>query len=70
MSPVSTLYISAIRAYQAVAPQHVRDRCRFTPTCSEYAIEAIQKHGAWKGLRLTIDRLRRCKPPNGGDDHP
>ena len=36
--------------------------CRFTPTCSEYAMEAIQKHGAWKGGLLAIWRILRCNP--------
>ncbi|MDE2133154.1 MAG: membrane protein insertion efficiency factor YidD [Alphaproteobacteria bacterium] len=36
--------------------------CRFTPTCSQYAIEAIEKHGALKGMALAIRRLARCHP--------
>jgi hypothetical protein len=36
--------------------------CRFTPTCSEYAMEALSKHGAWKGSLLAIWRILRCNP--------
>ncbi len=36
--------------------------CRHAPTCSEYALEAIEKNGAWKGFWLTISRLSRCRP--------
>ena len=36
--------------------------CRFTPTCSQYAIEALKKHGPFKGMYLTIRRLLRCHP--------
>ncbi|MBE6687761.1 MAG: membrane protein insertion efficiency factor YidD [Ruminococcaceae bacterium] len=43
--------------------------CRFTPTCSQYALEAFRKHGALKGLCLTIWRLLRCNPfSKGGYD--
>ncbi len=59
-----------IRVYQRVAPQRVRDSCRFTPTCSHYALLALDKHGFFKGWRLTWDRLARCRPPHGGEDHP
>ena len=43
--------------------------CRFTPTCSAYAYEAIQKHGAWKGCRLALKRLLRCHPFYKGDPY-
>ena len=41
--------------------------CRFTPTCSAYALEALEKYGAWKGGYLTIKRLLRCNPFYKGD---
>ncbi len=46
--------------------------CRFYPTCSDYAIEAIQKHGCFKGIFLSIKRLLRCHPyhPGGYDPVP
>ena len=44
--------------------------CRFTPTCSEYAIEALRRHGPFKGLWLTIKRLSRCHPWGGSGYDP
>lgn len=62
--------ISMIRMYQRIAPGSVRDRCRFTPSCSEYAILAIGQYGFFKGWKLSILRFLRCRPPNGGLDFP
>jgi uncharacterized protein len=46
--------------------------CRFTPTCSSYALEALEVHGTWRGLWLTVRRLVRCRPfgPSGWDPVP
>ncbi|HAP75088.1 MAG TPA: membrane protein insertion efficiency factor YidD [Acidimicrobiaceae bacterium] len=46
--------------------------CRFTPTCSSYALEAVQTHGTWRGGWLTVRRLLRCRPfgPSGWDPVP
>lgn len=44
--------------------------CRFTPTCSEYAVQALKKHGPFKGLYLTIRRLMRCHPWGGSGYDP
>ena len=44
--------------------------CRYTPTCSEYAIEAIKKHGPFKGLYLAVRRLLRCHPWGGSGYDP
>ena len=44
--------------------------CRFTPTCSQYAVEAIQKHGPFKGLYLAIRRILRCHPWGGSGYDP
>jgi len=46
--------------------------CRFTPSCSSYALEALDTHGTWRGVRLTIRRLLRCRPfgPSGWDPVP
>jgi putative membrane protein insertion efficiency factor len=69
--PVSRLLVLAIRAYQFVRVGRVSP-CRFTPTCSEYAVEALAQHGAKRGLGLTIRRLGRCRPggPSGFDPVP
>lgn len=45
---------------------YLGQHCRFTPTCSEYAIEALQRHGLIKGLWLSIQRLLRCHPWHAG----
>ncbi len=52
-----------IRFYQkAVSPTLGTGKCRFIPTCSEYALEALEKYGFWKGSYLAIKRLLRCHP--------
>jgi putative membrane protein insertion efficiency factor len=60
----------AIHLYQRlIGPQIRSRRCRFTPTCSHYAAEAIERHGAVRGLRLARRRLARCRPGfPGGED--
>ena len=62
--------IGAVLLYKAFAPISVRERCRFTPTCSTYMIMAINKYGLFRGVFKGIGRLLRCKPPNGGEDYP
>lgn len=55
------LMIFLIRIYKNI-PTDMHNACRFTPTCSEYAIEAYQKHGFFYGTYLTIKRLLKCAP--------
>ena len=57
-----------IRVYQRFAPDEVRRRCVFTPTCSQYAIQALQRYGVIRGVPKIIKRLLRCHLPNGGND--
>ena len=57
-----------IRAYQVVLSPFVGGACRFVPSCSAYAVEAIQTHGAARGLLLTARRVSRCRP-FGGHGH-
>ena len=59
-----------LRFYQAVLSPLLPAACRFEPTCSQYAVEAVQKHGPWKGLRLTALRLWRCRPGGYGGHDP
>lgn len=63
--------LSAIAAYQRAFAGRPSP-CRFFPTCSEYSREAIESHGAGRGLWLTIRRLVRCRPfgPSGFDPVP
>ncbi|MDT8320255.1 MAG: membrane protein insertion efficiency factor YidD [Xanthomonadales bacterium] len=51
-----------IRAYQRLLSPFLGNHCRFTPTCSQYAAEAIAGHGAWRGSWLAIKRIGRCHP--------
>jgi len=62
-----------IRFYQKwISPLKGRPTCRFYPTCSTYAYQAIAKYGAWKGSRMAIKRLMKCHPfhPGGYDPVP
>jgi len=61
------LLIAIIRLYQLFVSPILsrRIRCKFHPTCSDYAIEALDKYGAVVGLKKIIHRLRRCNPYNG-----
>ncbi|MBP3442806.1 MAG: membrane protein insertion efficiency factor YidD [Clostridia bacterium] len=52
--------ISIIRFYQRRISPHLPDMCRYYPTCSHYAVEAIEVHGAFKGSFMTVLRLLRC----------
>jgi len=56
------LLLFAIRTYQRLAPSHARGACRHFPSYSEYAREAIARHGAWRGTWLALRRLGRCHP--------
>ncbi|MBR2367861.1 MAG: membrane protein insertion efficiency factor YidD [Alistipes sp.] len=62
--------IALVRIYQLAISPLKPPSCRFTPTCSQYAIEALRKHGAIKGLYLTIRRLLRCHPWGGSGYDP
>ena len=66
------LFIVPIRLYQRVLSPWLPHRCRFTPTCSQYTAEAIQKHGVVRGLWLGARRLLKCHPfhPGGHDPVP
>ncbi len=54
--------IGAIRAYQQVLAPILPASCRFYPSCSEYAIEAVRRYGAFRGSALAARRLVRCQP--------
>ena len=69
---VAALMLVLIGFYRRFISPMIGPRCRFTPTCSAYGLEAIQKHGPWKGGWLTLKRLLRCHPftPCGCDPVP
>jgi putative membrane protein insertion efficiency factor len=59
-----------IRAYQLLVAPILPPSCRFYPTCSHYAAEAVAAHGAWGGSRLALRRLLRCHPWGGSGYDP
>lgn len=67
---LSWLLILPIRFYQQCISPFTPPSCRFTPTCSEYARQAIAKHGPFKGLYLAVRRLLRCHPWGGSGYDP
>jgi putative membrane protein insertion efficiency factor len=56
--------VSLVRVYQGLSAGRASG-CRFYPSCSEYAAEALTLHGAWRGTLLTLRRLSRCRPFGG-----
>ncbi len=66
------LVIFLIKAYQLLVSPLFPSSCRFTPTCSQYSIEAIKKHGVLRGGWLSLKRVSKCHPwhPGGYDPVP
>ncbi len=62
--------IAFVRFYQLCLSSLFPHECRFTPTCSQYALEALRKYGPLKGLWLTVKRLSRCHPWGGSGYDP
>ena len=67
---LAELLILSIRFYQRFISPLTPPSCRFTPTCSQYAVEALRKHGPLKGLWLAVKRLLRCHPWGGSGYDP
>jgi putative membrane protein insertion efficiency factor len=63
-------FVALIRFYQVSISPLKPPTCRFTPTCSQYALEAFKKHGLIKGFFLTLWRLLRCNPWGGSGYDP
>lgn len=59
-----------IRGYQIIISPLIGPRCRFTPTCSNYAIQALKTHGMIKGCWLTLKRILKCHPLHEGGYDP
>jgi putative membrane protein insertion efficiency factor len=64
------LLIAALTAYRYLISPFLGANCRFYPSCSEYAREAIERHGAWRGSLLALRRLGRCHPWHDGGYDP
>ena len=66
---MQTLLLALIRAYRYVLSPWIGGQCRFEPTCSVYAMQAIELYGPWRGSWLALRRLLRCHPLcSGGKD--
>ncbi|HMC26264.1 MAG TPA: membrane protein insertion efficiency factor YidD [Verrucomicrobiae bacterium] len=77
MNPFQAILTIAIRGYRLVVSPVLSVLavpfglgCRFTPTCSQYALDAVKAHGAWRGSWLSIRRVCRCHPWGGSGDDP
>lgn len=72
MSPLAHLFALPVRAYRLVISPMLGSNCRFQPSCSVYALEALDRHGAVKGGWLALRRITRCHPWGGSgiDDVP
>ncbi len=62
--------LAVIAVYRAVVSPWLGSRCRFEPSCSAYAAEAVARHGPWVGLRLAATRVARCHPWGAGGYDP
>lgn len=67
---MKTLLLALLRAYQYLLSPWVGGQCRYWPTCSEYARESVQAHGAARGSYLAVARLARCHPYVAGGVDP
>jgi putative membrane protein insertion efficiency factor len=67
---VKRLVLALIKFYQTRVSRHLPPACRFVPSCSEYAFQAVDKYGVWKGGWLALRRLSRCHPLNPGGYDP
>lgn len=67
---IGALLIGLVRAYQWIISPFLRPRCRFDPSCSEYAALAIRRYGPLRGGLLTLKRLSRCHPWGGSGYDP
>jgi uncharacterized protein len=67
---ITTILVALVKSYQMMLSPFFGQQCRFTPTCSQYAIDALQTHGSAKGLQLTVKRIMRCHPWHVGGHDP
>lgn len=67
---LSKLFIFLIRVYQYTLSPFIGRSCRYTPTCSHYSVEALEKYGPFKGGKLAIKRIASCNPWGGSGHDP
>ena len=67
---LKSILICLVMIYQYFAPDSLRNKCRFEPSCSQYMIMSLNKYGIVKGLIKGINRLKRCNTSDGGFDYP
>ncbi|HOZ84803.1 MAG TPA: membrane protein insertion efficiency factor YidD [Niabella sp.] len=67
---LSLPFILIIRFYQLVISPWMGPKCRYTPTCSQYALEAFKRYGLFKGFWLSVKRISRCHPWGGNGYDP
>jgi putative membrane protein insertion efficiency factor len=70
MTPAATVLAGAVRVYQWTLRPVIGANCRFEPSCSHYAIEALARHGALRGSAMAAGRILRCNPWHPGGDDP
>ncbi len=70
MTPLAHLAALPVRAYRPLLSPWLGVNCRYQPTCSAYALEALEKHGAIRGAWLAIRRIARCHPGGGSGYDP
>ena len=70
MGPLTYIAYLIVKAYQVVVSPFLGTNCRYNPTCSAYALEALKKFGIIKGGLLSIKRVAKCHPWGGSGDDP
>ena len=67
---IKRFFIGIVKGYQYLISPLLGQNCRYTPTCSEYSIQAIEKYGIFKGFWLSIKRISKCHPWGGSGHDP
>jgi hypothetical protein len=70
VSPLARILALPVRAYRLIGSPWVGHGCRYQPTCSAYALEALERHGAFRGGWLALRRILRCHPLGGAGFDP
>ena len=68
--PIGWIFIGLIRFYQYCISPLLMPSCRYSPSCSQYGVEAIKKHGAFRGGSLAVKRILKCNPWGGHGHDP